>query len=91
MPVYFRVVPKKNPRDLGAAPRYYPTVVSRGRTDLRALAERIAEMSTVSTIDCMAMLEALQVVIPDELASGRIVELGEFGTFRLTIQDRPDF
>ncbi len=86
MPIRYRVVPKKDPRDLTAPPRYYPTVVSSGRTDLRALAERIAKTSTVSTIDTMAMLEALLVVIPDELAHGRIVDLGDFGAFRLTIR-----
>jgi len=86
MPVHYRIVPKKDPRDLEAEPKYYPTVVSTGRTSLRELAERIARMSTVSTTDSMAMLEALLTVIPDELADGRIVDLGEFGAFRLTIQ-----
>ena len=86
MPVRYRIVPKKDPRDLQAEPKYYPTVVSTGRTGLRELAERIARMSTISTADSMAVLEALLTVIPDELANGRIVDLGEFGAFRLTIR-----
>lgn len=86
MPVHYKVVPKVDPRDLKAPPKYYPTAISTGRADVRALAERIAEISTVSTIDCMVMLEALQVVLPDELSQGKIVDLGRFGAFRLTIK-----
>jgi predicted histone-like DNA-binding protein len=86
MTIRYNVVPKVDPQNLEAPPKYYPTAVSTGRADMRALAERIAEISTVSTIDSMAMLEALQVVIPDELSQGKIVDLGRFGAFRLTIK-----
>jgi nucleoid DNA-binding protein len=75
MTLKYRVVPKVDPRDLEAPPKYYPTAVSSGHMDLRALAGRIAEISTVSTIDS-----------PKELSDGKIVELGEFGAFRLTLQ-----
>lgn len=85
MTVKFRVVPKKDPRDLQAPPKYYPTVTSTGRSDLRSIAKRIAQISTVSTVDTIAVLEAFLVVVPQELANGNIVGLGEFGTFRLTV------
>jgi predicted histone-like DNA-binding protein len=85
MTVKFSVVPKKDPRNLEAPPKYYPAVTSTGRSDLRAIAKRIAQMSTVSSVDTIAVLEAFLVVVPQELASGNIVELGEFGAFRLTV------
>ena len=84
MTVKFNVVPKKDPRNLEAPPKYYPTVVSKGRSDLRAIAERITGMSTVTSVDTLAVLEAFLLVIPEELAKGNIVELGELGSFRLT-------
>ncbi|MFL7868859.1 MAG: HU family DNA-binding protein [Anaerolineales bacterium] len=84
MTVKFNIVPKKDPRNLEAPPKYYPTVVSQGHADLRAIAERITGMSTVSSVDTMAVLEAFLTVIPQELAEGNIVELGELGSFRLT-------
>ena len=84
MTVKFNIVPKKDPRNLEAPPKYYPTVVSQGHADLRAIAERITAMSTVSSVDTMAVLEAFLTVIPQELAEGNIVELGELGSFRLT-------
>ena len=42
-------------------------------------------MSTVSTADTIALLEAFLTVVPDQLADGKIVELGEFGTFRISL------
>lgn len=57
--------------------------MSSGRVTLRQLAEVIASISTVSSADTMAMLEALLMVIPGELAKGNIVELGDFGNFWL--------
>ena len=85
MTVKFSIVPKKDPRNLEAPPKYYPTVVSKGRSDPRDIADRITQMSTVSSVDTMAVLEAFLLVIPQELAEGNIVELGELGSFRLTV------
>lgn len=86
MTVKFNVVPKKDPRNLEAPPKYYASVVSSGRTGLRDLAGRIAQISTVSSVDTMAVLEALLTVVPDELGRGQIVELGDLGSFRLTFE-----
>ena len=47
------------------------------------MAARISEISTVSSTDTMAVLEALLTTIPQELAAGNIVELGDFGNFWL--------
>jgi len=88
MSVKFTVVTKKNPRDMQAPKKYYPMVKSTGRVTLRQLAERISEISTVSVIDVIAVLEALLIVIPQELIRGNIVRLGDFGTFRLRVQGR---
>ncbi len=83
MTVKYVVVTKRNLRDLQAAKKYYPVVKSTGRVTLRQLADQIAAISTVSSIDLVAILEAFLTVIPQELAEGNIVDLGEFGSFRL--------
>ena len=88
MSVKFTVVPRKDPRDLNSTPKYYATAKSDGRADTNNLAKQIARMSTVSTADTMAMLEAFLTVVPDQLAEGKIVELGEFGTFRISISSQ---
>jgi predicted histone-like DNA-binding protein len=41
-------------------------------------------MSSLSSADTTGMLEAFLTIVPDELSEGKIVELGEFGTFRIS-------
>lgn len=65
---------------------YYPQVKSSGKVMLRQFAQQIADISTVSAVDTIAVLEALLTVIPRELAEGRIVRLGDFGSFSLRIR-----
>jgi predicted histone-like DNA-binding protein len=60
--------------------------VAQGVTDVRELVDRISDLSTVTSIDTLAVLEALLKVIPKELSNGRIVRLGDLGTFRLTLK-----
>lgn len=86
MPTKYNVIPKRNPRDPNAPPKYYPSVVTGGRVTLRDLADEIAEISTVSSIDMLAVLEALLKIIPREIAKGNIVELGGVGSFRVRIK-----
>ena len=85
MTVKFTATPKKDPRNLEAEPKFYATVKSDGRADTHAIARSINSMSTVSAADTAAVLEAFLHVVPEKLADGKIVELGEFGTFRLTV------
>lgn len=85
MSVKFTVNPKKDPRNLAAEPRYYAIVKSDGRADTQNVARSINSMSTVSSADTAAVLEAFLQVVPEKLADGKIVELGDFGTFRVTV------
>ncbi|MCZ2126492.1 MAG: HU family DNA-binding protein [Anaerolineales bacterium] len=83
MTVKYNVVERGNPADQTAPKKFYPSIVSSGRKSLRQMATRIAEISTVSSTDTIAVLEALLSTIPQELAAGNIVELGDFGSFWL--------
>lgn len=83
MTVKFNVVERGNPANREAPKKFYPSVASSGRKTLRQMAGRISQISTVSSTDTMAVLEALLNVIPEELAAGNIVELGDFGNFWL--------
>jgi predicted histone-like DNA-binding protein len=86
MTVKYTVVARGKPGDPEAPKKYYPMVKSVGRVTLRQLAQRIADISTVSSVDTVAMLEALLTVIPRELAEGRTVQLGDLGTFGLRVR-----
>lgn len=83
MTIKYNVVERVNPSQREAPAKYYPSIVSTGRTSLRQLATRISRMSTMSTADVMGMIEAFLTVVPEELANGNIVELGDFGNFWL--------
>lgn len=86
MAAKYNIVERGNPAKPDAPKKYYPSVVSSGRTTQRKLAQRAASISTLSSIDLMAALEAFLQIIPEELAEGNIVDLGEFGSFRLKIK-----
>lgn len=83
MSVKYNVVERGKPSDSNAPTKFYPSIASSGRLTLRQLSTRIAQISTVSSADVMAVLEAFLTVVPDELANGHIVELGDFGNFWL--------
>ncbi len=83
MPVKFNIVERPNPQNLDAPRKYYPSVRASGRRTLRDLSKHISKICTVSSPDTLAVIEALLMVIPEELADGNIVELGEFGSFWL--------
>ena len=85
MPVKFTASPKKDPRNLESAPKYYAIVKSDGRADTQTVARSINNMSTVSIPNTAAVLEAFLHVVPEKLSDGKIVELGDFGTFRVTV------
>ena len=82
----YRLIQRQNPRDPGSPRKYYAVGVAQGVTDVRELVDRISDLSTVTSIDTLAVLEALLKVIPKELSNGRIVRLGDLGTFRLTLK-----
>ena len=85
MSVKIKAVERVNPQDMAAPHKFYARAVGDGRTDLRRLAKMIAMQCTVNRADCLAVLAALEDNIILELQEGRIIELGELGTFQIGI------
>ena len=83
MSVKFNVMERGNPGNREAPKKFYPSIQSSGRVTLRQLSQTVSQMSTISSADTVAVLEALLTVIPQELSRGNIVELGDFGNFWL--------
>lgn len=86
MSVKYNIVERGRPSNPEAGTKFYPSIKSSGRLSLRELSKRISGMCTVSGPDTMAVLESLLTIIPQELANGNIVELGDFGNFWLRSQ-----
>ena len=85
MPVQYSVIQRIKPGDPAAPRKYYAVAQSDGEVTLRELSDEISKISTVSQIDTLAVLESLLQVIPNHLLDGKIVRLGDFGVFRLTL------
>ena len=83
MPIRFNVVQRGNPAKPEAPKKYYPSIQSSDRMSLRQLAETASDRSTLSTPDMMAAIESFLSIIPEALAEGKVVELGDFGSFWL--------
>lgn len=83
--INFKIVSKVNPQDITAAQKFYAVKQSQETLTLRDFGKRISRESTVSMMDTMAVLEGLLQIVPDEIANGKIIKLGDFGTFRTTL------
>jgi predicted histone-like DNA-binding protein len=88
MSVKYNVVQRANPANREAPGKFYPSIFSNGRISTREVAEMAAERSTLSTMDMMAAIESFLAIIPQQLAKGNIIELGDFGNFSRRIPGR---
>lgn len=89
MSIKIKSVARKNPQDLTAPPKYYAQAVNQGEISLNQLSVLIAQMSTVSKADVYAVLIALTDVVPVQLEEGKIVRLGEMGSFSIGLNSYP--
>ena len=86
MPITYKVVKCRNPK--------YPemnyfkgTAVKTGDYDFNDLAEDIAESTTVTKADCLAVLAAIKPKIKKALLAGQRVVLSELGSFVISLQN----
>src|SRR5690554_7349152 len=84
--VVIKTVERKNPQDLLAPPKYYTQAVGDGFVDLERLAFLVSNQCTVREADCLAVLNALQHNVMDELSQGRIVQIGSLGNFQIGVR-----
>jgi len=83
--IEFKVIQRVNPQDLTAERKFFASNVSSGSMDLKQLAQRVAGQCTVRPADCYAVLTALETNVIEALSEGRIVNMGELGSYRLSI------
>jgi predicted histone-like DNA-binding protein len=86
MAIKYKLVSKKNPRDLEAPSKFYASSVTTRRIDIDQLSENIARASTVARSDVYAVLIALIDEMLDELAQGSQVNLGKLGGFYVNLR-----
>lgn len=65
---------------------YFPQAVVVGKPiELKTVARRLAQISTVSYADVVAVLAEMPGVLADYMAQGKSVRLDGLGTFRYTL------
>lgn len=84
--VNIKSIPRKNPQDETAPERYYAQAIAAGLVDLERLAYLVSNQCTVREADCLAVLNALQHNVMDELSQGNVVQLGTLGNFRVGVR-----
>jgi len=72
----------------GGQRKHYAIVQPPQRVGLDQLSEVISRETTLSRTDVVAVLEALIQVLPRYLIRGCLIDLGRFGTFRLSLRSR---
>ena len=86
--VTYSVVPRMNPTEKSAPPRYYAQAQARGDVSIREMAERIQATCTVHKSDVYAVLVALEDVIAEAIQNGEIVRLGELCTLQVSLSGK---
>ena len=86
--VTYSVVPRVNPRDKEAAPKFYAQAQARGDVNIREMATRIQGSCTVTKADVYAVLVALEDVIMEALQNGEIVRLGDLCTLQVGLSGK---
>ena len=85
MSILINTIQKTNPQKQNQPAKFYAVAQSRGEVNFRDMAKEIAEITTVSVPDAVAVLESLVMIIPRHIEKGEIVRLGELGSLRITI------
>ena len=65
--------------------KFYAQAKGDGFVSLKKLSKEISETSTVNDADVLAVLNDLTKALSKYLSEGKIVRLGDFGTFQITI------
>ena len=81
--IKYNIVERGRPGHPEVPVKYYPSLQSTGRVTIHELAKEASDMSTLNTADMVAAIEALLILIPEHLANGEVVELGDFGNIWL--------
>jgi predicted histone-like DNA-binding protein len=75
-----------NPRNLSQPKKYYAAAITSKNADHRDVINAIAKTSTVSTPDIVAVIESFFQLIPEYLKEGKIINVGDLGSFTVVLE-----
>lgn len=80
----YKLVQKGNPAKPADPKKWYANPVKSGTTTQKNLATQISGRSSLTAGDVANVLQNLAELLPEELTKGNSVQLGDFGTFRVS-------
>ena len=86
--VKYKVVARINPQDKEEEKRYYPCAKSMGELTMDDLCKQIEKNCTLTSTDIMAVLNATDEVMREQLANSMIVRVGNLGHMRLSLSGK---
>jgi len=85
MAINYVLMQRVNPKDATAPRKFYAVAKSTGEESVRQLATEISKRSGLSTSEVFAVIEAFIDLIPERISEGKIVRLGDFGNFSVSL------
>jgi len=90
----YRLILRRNPIDPSAPKKTFAQPISNGRIDIEQIADDLVLISAISRGDILSVIRNLLDALPKYLLRGYSVQLGDFGTFRVSFSsegvDNPD-
>ena len=86
MAITITSIGKTNPSNSVVPMLYYPKVTKTGEIDLDEISEKIAYSSSLTQADCYAVIISMVTAVAQELEDGKIVRLGNFGAFQISVK-----
>jgi predicted histone-like DNA-binding protein len=82
----YKAVPKGQPGVVGGGQiKYYASIIRDRDVNIRKFADEISERSMIGTTEVFGVLESFIQLMIYHMADGRMVKLGDLGTFSPTI------
>lgn len=86
MAIKYKLVQKRNPRDIEAPAKIYASSVTTRKIDLDELSKAIARSSTVARADVYAVLIAFIDEAVESLANGNQISFGKLGSLAVNLK-----
>jgi predicted histone-like DNA-binding protein len=80
----YKLIERGNPANPSAPKKWYASPMKAGTVTQKSLAREIADRSSLSAGDVANVIQNLLELLPHKLIDGNSVQLGDFGTFRVS-------
>lgn len=84
MPILFSKVARGNPQNPAAPKKWYPVLKKITQVKEKDVAKQIADETTLNRKEAEMALSQLEKVLINNLLAGNSVQLGDWGSFRIT-------